>query len=110
MWSDDETEWGFPNFSGVADTVAEIIVDADGRPISISVSGAWGVGKSSMMDAVSASAAFGRRGCSVGARRGGGRFVTGEDRDRREDRVGQRPSWLCEPRRTRSRCSASGLR
>ena len=88
MWSDNEREWDFPNFSGVADTVAEIIVDADGRSNSISVSGASGVGKSSMMDAVSAAAAFGRRGSSVGARRGGGRFVTGEDRDWREDRAG----------------------
>lgn len=37
------------NFTGVADTVAEIIVQAHGRPISIGVSGAWGVGKSSMI-------------------------------------------------------------
>ena len=49
MWSDNETEQDFLNFSGVADTVAEIIVQADGRPISIGVSGAWGVGKSSMI-------------------------------------------------------------
>ena len=37
------------NFSGVADTVAEIIVQARGRPISIGVSGAWGIGKSSLI-------------------------------------------------------------
>ena len=49
MWPDNETERDFLNFSGVADTVAEIIVQADGRPISIGVSGAWGVGKSSMI-------------------------------------------------------------
>jgi len=49
MWSDNETARDFLNFSGVADTVAEIIVQADGRPISIGVSGAWGVGKSSMI-------------------------------------------------------------
>lgn len=49
MWPDNETNRDFLNFSGVADTVAEIIVQAAGRPISIGVSGAWGVGKSSMI-------------------------------------------------------------
>ena len=49
MWPDNETERDFLNFTGVADTVAEIIVQAAGQPISIGVSGAWGVGKSSMI-------------------------------------------------------------
>lgn len=49
MWPDNETERDFLNFSGVADTVAEIIVQAQGRPISIGLSGAWGIGKSSMI-------------------------------------------------------------
>lgn len=49
MWADNETARDFLNFSGVADTIAEIIVQADGRPISIGVSGAWGVGKSSLI-------------------------------------------------------------
>ncbi|MCA1536180.1 ATPase [Bradyrhizobium sp. NBAIM03] len=49
MWPDNETERDFLNFSGVADTVAEIIVQAKSRPISIGVSGAWGIGKSSMI-------------------------------------------------------------
>jgi predicted KAP-like P-loop ATPase len=49
MWPDNETERDFLNFSGVAETVAEIIVQARGRPISIGVSGAWGIGKSSMI-------------------------------------------------------------
>lgn len=49
MWPDNETDRDFLNFTGVADTVAEIIVQANGRPISIGVSGAWGVGKSSMI-------------------------------------------------------------
>ncbi|RMV34286.1 hypothetical protein ALP12_200433 [Pseudomonas savastanoi pv. phaseolicola] len=40
MWVDNETETDFLNFSGVADTVAEIIYQANGRPISIGVSGA----------------------------------------------------------------------
>jgi predicted KAP-like P-loop ATPase len=49
MWPDNETELDFLNFTGVADTVAEIVVQAQGSPISIGVSGAWGVGKSSMI-------------------------------------------------------------
>src|SRR5580700_8824691 len=49
MWPDNETEQDFLNFSGVAGTVAEIIVQAQGRPISVGVSGRWGVGKSSMI-------------------------------------------------------------
>ena len=49
MWPDNETDRDFLNFSGVSDTVAEIIVQAGGRPISIGVSGAWGIGKSSMI-------------------------------------------------------------
>ena len=49
MWPDNETGIDFLNFTSVADTVAEIIVKTDNRPISIGVSGAWGVGKSSMI-------------------------------------------------------------
>ena len=55
MWPDNETERDFLNFSGVSDTVAEIIVQARGRPISIGVSGAWGIGKSSMIKLTQAS-------------------------------------------------------
>ncbi|MCI0619179.1 KAP family NTPase, partial [bacterium] len=49
MWSDNETERDFLNFTGVAETIAEIVIQAHGQPISIGVSGAWGVGKSSMI-------------------------------------------------------------
>ncbi len=52
MWPDNETDKDFLNFTGVAETVAEIIVQAKGKPISIGVSGAWGVGKSSMIKLV----------------------------------------------------------
>ena len=61
MWPDNETATDFLNFSGIADTVAEIVVQADGRPISIGVSGAWGVGKSSMIKLIGAALA-GREG------------------------------------------------
>lgn len=49
VWPDNETDRDFLNFEGVADTVAEMIVQAEGRPISVGVSGAWGVGKSSLI-------------------------------------------------------------
>ena len=52
MWQDNETERDFLNFSGVADTVAEIIIRAKGEPVSIGVSGAWGVGKSTMINLI----------------------------------------------------------
>ena len=54
MWSDNETEKDFLNFSGVAGTVAEIITQATGRPTSIGISGSWGAGKSSMIKLVRA--------------------------------------------------------
>ncbi|WP_460844654.1 P-loop NTPase fold protein [Nocardioides ultimimeridianus] len=34
------------NFSTVADSLVELIEQAQGKPLSIGVSGAWGVGKS----------------------------------------------------------------
>src|SRR5690606_23022386 len=49
MWTDNDTDKDFLNFTGVAQTVAEIIVQANHKPVSIGVSGAWGVGKSSMI-------------------------------------------------------------
>lgn len=49
MWSDNETDRDFLNFRTVADTAAEIIVQAKGQPLSLGVSGSWGVGKSSMI-------------------------------------------------------------
>ncbi|MFB9866865.1 KAP family P-loop NTPase fold protein [Vreelandella sulfidaeris] len=55
VWVDNETDTDFLNFSGVADTVAEIVYQANGRPISIGVSGAWGAGKSSMIKLIQAS-------------------------------------------------------
>lgn len=52
MWSDNETSRDFLNFQAVAETAAEIIVQAKGNPISIGVTGGWGVGKSSMIKLV----------------------------------------------------------
>lgn len=55
MWSDNETSRDFVNFRAVADTAAEMIVQADGRPLSMGVSGSWGVGKSSLIRLIKAS-------------------------------------------------------
>lgn len=49
MWPDNETSDDFLNFDGVAATTAALIVKANERPISIGVSGSWGVGKSSLI-------------------------------------------------------------
>lgn len=49
MWSDNETTQDFLNFRTVADTAGELIVRAKGKPLSIGISGGWGVGKSSMV-------------------------------------------------------------
>jgi predicted KAP-like P-loop ATPase len=55
MWSDNETGTDFLNFRFIADIAAEMISQADGRPLSMGVSGSWGVGKSSMMRLLAAS-------------------------------------------------------
>jgi predicted KAP-like P-loop ATPase len=52
MWTDNETEYDFLNFGSVAKTVSQVIEDANERPVSIGVSGAWGIGKSSMIKLV----------------------------------------------------------
>jgi predicted KAP-like P-loop ATPase len=57
MWSDNETSRDFLNFRAVAETAAEMIVQAKGRPLSMGVSGSWGVGKSSLIKLIQASLA-----------------------------------------------------
>lgn len=54
MWNDIETTVDYLHFSVVADTVAELIEESNGNPISIGVSGNWGVGKSSMVKMIGA--------------------------------------------------------
>ncbi len=49
MWTDNETDKDFLNFACTADTVAELIIQAHNHPVTIGVSGQWGVGKSSMI-------------------------------------------------------------
>lgn len=49
MWHDNETTVDYLNFGVVADACANLLQHADGAPISIGVSGGWGVGKSSLV-------------------------------------------------------------
>ncbi|GAB6142421.1 KAP family P-loop domain protein [Methylosoma difficile] len=49
MWNDIETTQDLLNFKVVADTAAQMIKDGNGQPVSIGVSGSWGVGKSSLV-------------------------------------------------------------
>nr|VFJ43294.1 MAG: Predicted P-loop ATPase, KAP-like [Candidatus Kentron sp. FM]VFJ43950.1 MAG: Predicted P-loop ATPase, KAP-like [Candidatus Kentron sp. FM]VFK06031.1 MAG: Predicted P-loop ATPase, KAP-like [Candidatus Kentron sp. FM] len=53
MWSDNQTDKDFLNFAHIADTAAELIIKADGQPLSMGVSGGWGIGKSSMLSLIS---------------------------------------------------------
>ena len=53
MWSDNETNRDFLNFRCVAEIAAETIIQAGGQPLSMGVSGGWGVGKSSMLKLIS---------------------------------------------------------
>ncbi|SDP92944.1 Predicted P-loop ATPase, KAP-like [Rhodoferax sp. OV413] len=49
MWHDNETTVDYLNFGVVADACTNLLQQADGSPISIGVSGGWGVGKSSLV-------------------------------------------------------------
>lgn len=55
MWADNETDRDFLNFRHVAELASEMILQAEGRPLSLGVSGGWGVGKSSMVKLLEAS-------------------------------------------------------
>lgn len=49
MWSDNETTIDYLNFGVVADACAKLLQQARGRPISVGISGGWGVGKTSLV-------------------------------------------------------------
>ncbi|MCI5117913.1 MAG: NTPase KAP [Candidatus Electrothrix sp. LOE1_4_5] len=49
MWNDVETTQDLLNFKVVADIAAQMINEGSGEPISVGVSGSWGVGKSSLV-------------------------------------------------------------
>ena len=52
MWNDVETTQDLLNFKVVADTAAQMIKDGNCQPVSIGVSGSWGVGKSSLVQMI----------------------------------------------------------
>lgn len=49
MWSDNETTIDYLNFGVVADACAKLLQQAAGRPLSVGISGGWGVGKTSLV-------------------------------------------------------------
>ncbi|MFM2347412.1 MAG: hypothetical protein RL654_2165 [Pseudomonadota bacterium] len=49
MWSDNETTTDYLNFGVVADACAKLVQQAHGTPLSIGISGGWGVGKTSLV-------------------------------------------------------------
>jgi hypothetical protein len=49
MWSDNETTVDYLNFGVVADACAKLLQQAKGNPISVGISGGWGVGKTSLV-------------------------------------------------------------
>ncbi|TAK98917.1 MAG: NTPase KAP [Aquabacterium sp.] len=49
MWSDNETTVDYLNFGVVADACAKLLQQANGTPISVGISGGWGVGKTSLV-------------------------------------------------------------
>jgi predicted KAP-like P-loop ATPase len=54
MWFDTETDRDFVNFGVVADLAAEMIIESKDHPLSIGISGSWGIGKSSMLKLIQA--------------------------------------------------------
>ncbi|MFG1500078.1 P-loop NTPase fold protein [Halobacteriovorax sp. XZX-3] len=55
MWTDNEAEVDYLNFETISKTVAEIIVQANNKPISIGVNGSWGIGKSTLIKLINKS-------------------------------------------------------
>ena len=61
MWHDNETTADYVNFRIVAKACAELIRDTGGEPISIGISGGWGVGKSSLVRMVASELEVGEK-------------------------------------------------
>jgi predicted KAP-like P-loop ATPase len=49
MWSDNETTVDYLNFGVIADACVQLLRRSKGEPISVGVSGGWGVGKTSLV-------------------------------------------------------------
>jgi len=55
IWHDVETTKDLLNFTVVANTAAQLVLESDGQPISIGISGNWGTGKSSLVKMIGVS-------------------------------------------------------
>ncbi len=55
MWHDIETTEDLLNFTVVADTAAQLVIESASHPLSIGISGSWGTGKSSLVKMIGAS-------------------------------------------------------
>lgn len=65
MWHDNETTVDYVNFRLVAKACAELIRDTGGEPISIGISGGWGVGKSSLVRMVASELEAGEKAAAA---------------------------------------------
>ena len=54
MWSDNASTEDFLNFGVIASVIADTVKANGDEPLSIGVSGAWGVGKSSTLELLAA--------------------------------------------------------
>jgi predicted KAP-like P-loop ATPase len=54
VWHDIEAKVDLLNFNLVAEAAAQLIRDSEGQPLTIGISGGWGVGKSSLVKMVGA--------------------------------------------------------
>ncbi|MFS8050606.1 P-loop NTPase fold protein [Rhizobium sp. BR 314] len=52
MWSDNETDEDYLNYTEVAELICEMVTDATLLPLSVGVYGGWGAGKSSVLNLV----------------------------------------------------------
>lgn len=67
MWIDVEVKTDLPNFSHEAKAAAQLIQDSGGEPLTISVSGNWGAGKSSLVKMIGAELKASDRGRRIAA-------------------------------------------
>ena len=54
MWHDIEAKIDLLNFNLVAEAAAQLVRDSEGQPLTIGISGGWGVGKSSLVKMIGA--------------------------------------------------------
>ncbi len=68
MWADVETKLDFLNYGELAEVIADMLSDPRMLPLSIGISGGWGVGKSTMLKLVEARLDV--QGASIGGQTG----------------------------------------